>query len=111
MKLPENHVSYVLAAPEGKHVVLDISQEKGIRFLFPVDSTTKQYRERFLKGAMVDFAANMIPLRQQNMPTDEQIDPNSFDWFNFMARMVKEKEEEGEAIDRIGLMNLNSNMN
>lgn len=111
MKLPDNHVSYILAAPEGKYVVLDLSQEKGIRFLFPINNTTKEYRERFLKGAMVDFAANMIPLRQQNFPTDEETDPNSFDWFNFMARMVKEKEQAGEAIDRIGLMNLNSNLN
>lgn len=109
--LPENHVSYILAAPEGKHVVLDMSQEKGIRFLFSIKTTTKEYRERFLKGAMVDFAANMIPLKQQNFPIDEQTDPNSYDWFNFMARMVKQKEEQGESIDKIGIMNLNSNMN
>lgn len=111
MKLPENNVSYILEAPEGKHVVLDLSQEKGIRFLFQVNSTTKEYRERFLKGAMVDFAATMIPLRQQNFPTDENTDPNSFDWFNFMARVVKQKEEEGEAVEKIGIMNLNSNLN
>lgn len=48
MKLPDNHVYYILPAPEGKHIVLDISLEK---------------------------------------------------------------EQEGEAIERIGLMNLNSNMN
>ena len=111
MHLPKNHVSYILAAPEGKYVVLDLSQEKGIRFLFPVENTTKEYRERFLRGAMVDFAATMLPLRQQNAPTDEVTDPNSYDWFNFMARMVKEKENKGETIDRIGIMNLNSKLN
>ena len=109
--LPENHASYILAAPEGKYVVLDLSQEKGIRFLFSVNNTTKEYRERFLKGAIVDFAANMIPLKNKNFPKDERTDPNSFDWFNFMARMVKEKEMKGEAIDSIGIMNLNSNLN
>ena len=109
--LPENHASYILAAPEGKYVVLDLSQEKGIRFLFSVNNTTKEYRERFLKGAIVDFAANMIPLKNKNFPKDERTDPNSFDWFNFMARMVKEKEMKGEALDSIGIMNLNSNLN
>ena len=94
-----------------KYVVLDLSQEKGIRFLFSVNNTTKEYRERFLKGAIVDFAANMIPLKNKNFPKDERTDPNSFDWFNFMARMVKEKEMKGEALDSIGIMNLNSNLN
>ena len=111
MNLPENHVSYILAAPEGKHVVLDLSQEKGIRFLFHVHNTTKEYRERFLRGAMVDFIANMIPLKQQNFPIDQETDPNSYDWFNFMARMVKQREEKGESMDMIGIMHLNSDMN
>ena len=53
MQLPDNHATYIITAPEGKNVVLDISKEKGIRFLFPIDSTTKEYRERFLGGALV----------------------------------------------------------
>lgn len=111
IRLPENHASYTLSAPEGKYVVLDLSQEKGIRFLFPIKGTTKEYRERFLKGVMVDFAAQMIPLRQQNFPIDEEMDPNSYDWFNFMARVVKQKEQAGEPVQRIGLMNLNQDLN
>ncbi len=111
MKLPENPVTYVINAPEGKQVLLILSQEKGIRFLFPVNNTTQEYRERFLRGAMVDMAATAIPLRQQNAPIDEATDPNGFDWFNFMTRVIKEKEEAGERIEQIGGMNLNSQMN
>ena len=96
MKLPVDHSTYIINAPEEKKILLDLSQEKGIRFLFPIEDTTQEYRERFLKGAMVDFAATAIPLRQNNYPTDEKTDPSSYDWFNFMSRVLKQKEEEGE---------------
>lgn len=112
MRLPENHMTYVIDAPEEKKILLDISQEKGIRFLFPLDSTSKEYRERFLKGAMVDFIANIVPLKQANVPVDEEIDPNSYDWFTFMCRVVKQKEEEGELTKhQIGMIDFNAQMN
>lgn len=102
--LPTNHVSYIIEGPEQKKIILDLSQEKGIRFLFPIAETTTVYRERFLKGAMIDMAATAIPLRQQQYPKDEKLDPNSYDWFSFMSRMVKQKEVENESIDMIGIM-------
>lgn len=111
MKLPEEEVNYVIQAPESKKVILAISQEKGIRFLFPVQTTTKEYRERFLKGAMVDFLATRIPIQQNNYPKDEILDPNAHDWFNFMCEVVKKKEESGEVVDLIGGMNINVQMN
>lgn len=112
MRLPEQNATYVISAPEEKKVLLDISQEKGIRFLFPIDKTTKEYRERFLKGVMVDFAANIIPLRQHNVPVDEEIEPNSYDWFNFMSRVVKEKEKTEELKGhQIGIVEFNTQMN
>lgn len=112
MKLPENHVTYIIDAPEEKKILLDISQEKGIRFLFPIDSTTPEYRDRFVKGAMVDFVANIIPLKQKGFPADEEIEPNSHDWFTFMASVVKQKEEAGEMKDhQIGLIDFNTQMN
>ena len=105
MKLPEQNVSYVIDGPEEKKVILDISQEKGIRFLFPIKGTTRAYRERFLKGAMVDFAATIIPLRQHKVPVDEKVEPNSYDWFSFMSKVVKEKELSGELKDhQIGII-------
>lgn len=97
--------------PENKKIILDLSKEKGIRFLFPVHSTTKAYRERFLRGALVDFLATRIALQQQQAPEDGPIEPNSYDWFNFMGRVIKKKEMEGERIDRIGALMLNSKMN
>lgn len=111
-RLPERNATYVIDAPEEKKVLLDISQEKGIRFLFPIDNTTQAYRERFIKGAMVDFVANILPLKQHNVPIDEKTEPNSYDWFNFMARVVQEKEAAGELKGhQIGLIEFNARMN
>jgi len=112
MRLPEQNATYVLNAPEGKKVLLDLSQEKGIRFLFPIEDTSKEYRERFLRGAMVDFAANIISLKQNNLPIDEKIEPNSYDWFSFMSRTVTEKEKSKELIGhKLGVVNYNAQSN
>ena len=112
MLLPEQSASFVIEGPEEKKIILDLSQEKGIRFLFPMDNTTVEYRERFLKGAMVDLAATIIPIMQNKLPKDENTDPNAHDWFNFMARLVKEKELSGEFNDhQIGIVEFNSQLN
>jgi len=111
LHLPETSASYVIAGPENKKIILDLSQEKGIRFLFPVQSTSKTYRERFLRGALVDFLATRVALQQQQAPEDEPTEPNSYDWFNFMGRVIKKKETEGERIDRIGTLMLDPEMN
>lgn len=110
-KLPEGSVEYVIHAPENKKIVMSISQEKGIRFLFPINTTKKSYLERFLKGIMVDFLATRLSLQQHDAPQDEEIDPNSYDWFTFMSRVIKANEEKGEEISLVGGLNLNIEMN
>ncbi len=111
MQLPDNHATYIIDGPEEKKVLLDISKEKGIRFLFNIGETTNEYRDRFIRGAVVDLIANIVPLRQNNFPTDENTEPNSYDWFNFMSKVVKEKEENGEMIGhQIGLIEFNAQM-
>ncbi len=110
--LPDEHATFIIQAPEEKKVLMDISKEKGIRFLFNVDDTTVEYRDRFIRGAVVDLVANIIPLRQNDFPTDEPTDPNSYDWFNFMSKVVKQKEEEENMIGhQIGLLEFNAQMN
>lgn len=111
-RLPENHVTYIIDGPEEKKVLLDMSQEKGIRFLFSIQDTTVEYRNRFIKGAVVDLIANIIPLRQQDYPQDEEMDPNSYDWFKFMSEVVTQKEQEGELGDhQIGMIDINAQLN
>lgn len=112
MTLPVQHATFVLEGPEEKKVLLDVSQEKGIRFLFNIQETTSVYRDRFIKGAVVDMIANILPLRKSDLPIDEELDPNSYDWFNFMSRVVKEKEESGALTGhQIGMIDFNAALN
>lgn len=96
--LPENYNTYVLDAPEAQKVLLDLSQESGIRFLFPIAHVTREYRERFLKGVFVDLASTIIPLRQQQTPADNQTMANGSDWFTRMAETVAHAEQNGDFI-------------
>jgi hypothetical protein len=111
IKLPEDHVKYVLQAPENKKIFLDISQEKGIRFLFPVITTSRAYRERFLHGIVADLLAARLALQNQEMPLDEQLKPNSYDWFQYISQAVTQKESTGEQIELIGGIRANVSMN
>ncbi len=112
MKLPESNSTFIIDGPEEKKVLLDISKEKGIRFLFNINDTSVEYRERFIKGVVIDFIANIIPLRQQNFPTDEITEPNSYDWFQVMAKAVKKMEENDDPNGlKIGYIEYNVNMN
>lgn len=112
IELPDQHVNYVIDGPEEKKIILDLSKENGIRFLFPIDKVSSAYRDRFIKEAMVDFVASLIPLRQGNYPMDETLDTNSYDWFNLMAETVKLKEESLELTNhQIGFINYNAELN
>ncbi len=106
MNLPENGANYVVDGPEDKKIILDISQEKGMRFLFPIKQTTKEYRERFLKGVVVDFLSTRLALQQNNLEKDEVKDPNSHDWFTFMVQVIEKEETENEGVELVGGLNL-----
>ncbi|MFW5760626.1 MAG: hypothetical protein ACOCXH_06585 [Cyclobacteriaceae bacterium] len=107
MNLPETPKNFVILGPENKLIILDISQEKGIRFLFPISSTSKEYRDRFLKGVLVDFLSTRMYLQQNKLEEDELKDPNSYDWFTFMSKVTVEQESKGEKIELIGGLDLN----
>lgn len=103
VRLPESIISYVVAGPEDKKILIDVSQEKGIRFLFPIKETTTEYRERFLHGVMIDFLATRYSLHKNDAQKDPAHDPNSYNWFSFMLNMIEQKENEGEKIDLVGV--------
>jgi len=111
MRLPKENVSYILNAPEHNRIILNLSQEKGIRFLFPIERTSAKYRDLFLQGVVSDFEMVIRSLKEQNVPSDEKQEPNGYEWFSFMSNVVKQKEEQGEPIDQIGTLNLNSKLN
>lgn len=110
MALPNEENSFVVQAPENKKVIIALSQEKGVRFLFPVKDTSVAYRERFLKGVLVDLLAMRIPLEQQGTQKDAKTDPNGTEWFRFMSRVLQKQEQEGE-VSMVGGMNINIRAN
>lgn len=102
MILPETTEKFAVIGPENKLIVLSVSQEKGIRFLFPITSTSKEYRERFLKGVLVDFLSTRLYLEENDLEKDEAKEINSYDWFTFMSKITVDKENKGEKIEVIG---------
>ena len=111
IKLPEDHVKYVLQAPENKKIFLDTSQQKGIRFLFPVITTSRTYRERFLQAVLSDLLVARLALQNREVPLDAEVAPNSHDWFQYIAEAVIQKEITGEEIELIGGIRANVSMN
>jgi len=92
ISLPEKNHTFPLIGPENTSILLDVSQEKGIRFLFPVNKVSKSYVETILKGLVANFIVFVAQLKKSNLPMDEEKDPNGYDWFNFMSRVVKKEK-------------------
>jgi len=80
-----------------------LSQEKGIRFLFPVNSTSRFYREQFLSALQVDFLSLRLSLQQQQIPKDEPTKQKSINWFKFMAKTTEENEKLGQMTKHVGV--------
>lgn len=94
--LPNDEKNFVVKGPEYKDIVISVSQEKGIRFQFPKETTTYQYRERFLKQIQSSLQAFHVILSLKQVPKDEETDENGYDWYKFMTRVLEKKENEGE---------------
>ena len=100
--LPAQEKALVVNAPENKNVLLILSQEKGIRFLFPVKSTSRFYREQFLSAIRIDFLTLRLTLQEQQIPKDEPSSLNGANWFMLMAKTTAENESVGKRIETIG---------
>lgn len=94
--LPANEQNFVVKGPEYLEIVISASQEKGIRFQFPKEKASHQYRERFLKQILSSLQAFQVILIKKQVPKDEETDENGYDWYNFMTSVIEKKEKEGE---------------
>lgn len=94
--LPADEKNFVIKGPEYLDIVISASQEKGIRFQFPKEIASYQYRERFLKQIQSSLQAFQVILMMQQAPKDEETDENGYDWYKFMTRVIEKKEKEGE---------------
>lgn len=100
--LPKQEKALVVLAPEDKNMLIILSQEKGIRFLFPVKSTSRFYREQFLSAIRIDFLTLRLTLQEQQIPKDDATGQNGAAWFNAMVKTTKENENSGKIVTTIG---------
>ena len=100
--LPNDEKALIVQAPENKNILLILSQEKGIRFLFPIKSTSRFYREQFLSAMRVNFLTLRLTLQQQQIPKDKPNELNGTEWFKLMTKVTLENEQKGQLIETIG---------
>ena len=101
-KLPKEEVNFVLKAPQNKHVILQISQEKGIRFLFEQKSTSFNYKLFFLEGITKEFYEFRILLENQEISFDKPLEYYPEDWLEFICLVIKNNETEGNHFNLLG---------
>ena len=100
--LPKNEQAHLLSAPNKQEVLLRLSEEKGIQFLFK-KTTTKEYREKLLKEITHLFYAISLNVKTENVGADLKALPHLRENFLKEVEQVKEKEDKGEFIEHFGL--------
>ncbi|MEL6534834.1 MAG: hypothetical protein AAFQ98_05450 [Bacteroidota bacterium] len=103
MNLPEEPAKLLLYAPNGVKVLATYDAKKGVRFLFP-ENTSTQYRVKFLQGALVDFLAERLMLEKQGIPKDASSEDYGYAWYQNLNASVTERENAGEKVELVGLM-------
>ncbi len=93
LDLPEEDTTYVLKGPNRCKIILTISKEKGIRFLFPLETTSTEYRDSILQF----IAREMITaafIFENHMAISKEKDSDSYEWFKAVKASMKQKNGE-----------------
>lgn len=104
VSLPDDHRVLAVHGPESITVLIDFSQEKGIRFMFPVADCRPGYRALFLEAVAAEFEGLRHGLESKAVEKDPEQDINGHDWYSFMSSSVAKQEADGESVDLIGLI-------
>ena len=102
VRIPENS-DIPFIGPEHKLIIMNVSQEKGVKFLFPVNSCKGAYRDNFWK-AMARFTKsfNEFAVEQKwekDAPHETYSSP--LQWWKFAMKSAKNQEQE---IKQFGLL-------
>ncbi len=103
--LPDEDKALPVIGPEQKNLLVVLSKEKGIRFFFPVNTTSRFYREQFLYAMNIDFLTYRLSLQQQEIEKEKRSEHDSYVWFNSERELTTEKEKQGIKI--LGFCNTN----
>ncbi len=102
--LPKEPQTISLTGPEEQPMLLDLSQEKGVRFFFPI-TTSKDYRDTFLEN----FAGYCEEWKKGALKNDFTQDEYGQDcmgspaqWWGLVVSSTARTEEEGGTAQLIG---------
>ena len=104
VELPEEAREIPLLGPENTDIILSVSREKGIKFLFPT-SVTKAYRERLLRFLLDHIKGLHIILESHNVEKDQN-KTSSLEWFAFICKHLEKTEKSENIEDAIAQVSL-----
>jgi len=106
LKLPDEAQTFALEGPEGVLLLLCVSQEKGIRFLFPVAGTSHAYRDAFWQ-VFSEYAAfwNAAAAGKQ-FSTDPAGERTPLGWWETASAAMRLEEDRGARLSGFGSMTL-----
>ena len=106
LRLPERSETFSLEGPEGALVLLSLSQEKGIRFLFPVTTTPHAYRDAFWQVFSEYAAFWNAAASGKKFTTDPVAGQTPMGWWEQASLAMKLEEERGARLTGFGTITL-----
>lgn len=105
VNLPDNMMTYPMKGPEDQLLLFSASAEKGLRFHFPIEDTTAEYRDNFWSA----FAAYVSAWKREAIKRGFPLDPPPEDssplkWFKALCQVMAIEENKGKTMDKIGVV-------
>lgn len=102
---PTEETQYILRGPKRKEILLSVSKEKGIRFLFPIQSTSPEYRDSILQfiGREMITAAFIF---ENHRSISKEADSESFQWFAAAKKAMQQESEEANSVKYFSYLNV-----
>ncbi len=95
LDLPEEDTIYLLKGPNRGKIILSISREKGIRFLFPFKTTTPEYTDSILQFISREKITAAF-IFENHMAISKEKNSDRYEWFKAIKASMK--QENGEDI-------------
>ncbi len=105
MNLPVEEKMLYVTGPENKKCIIAISQEKGMRFLLPVEKENETYRENILKLISKSISFLRKGLEERDLPKDEKMDSSPLDWYNYLYNSIDQAQVIADSIGTVTIGN------
>jgi len=106
LRLPEEAETFALEGPEGALVLFSVSQEKGLRFLFPVERTPHAYRDAFWQVFAGYAAFWNAAASGKGFARDPAGERTPLVWWEASSAAFRAQETSGRRLDGFGTLTL-----